>query len=97
MLSWIIVAGLPKTVAILVGGLVFAVLKMAYYVIAYYVGSPLLSCCLTNPIHVLGVDDVVLFTFGYYQITTSVLLEALPIHYLVFVVGAFVATIRTPK
>lgn len=98
MLSWVIVAGLPKPVAILVGGLVFAILKMGYYVIAYYVGSPLLSCCLINPIHVIGVNpDVVLFTFGYYKVTTSVLLEGGPIHYLVFVLGAFIATIKAPR
>lgn len=63
------------------------VLKVIYYVAAYIVGNPVLSCCLTTPISFLGTIGPTYFTFGYYQLTMSVLLEAFPLHFLIYAVG----------
>lgn len=86
MLSYFIVRDVrPVLLQATIGGILLAVIKMGYYLLAYALRAqaPWLSCCVVNPIHIIGLNpDQVWFMFYYYPVTTSVLIEGGPIHFI---------------
>lgn len=66
-----------------IGGVIFDTLVGAYYAVAYYTSSSVLSCCYVNAPMVNGVPQATYFMLGYYPITGNVLAFVL-VHFLVF-------------
>jgi hypothetical protein len=89
-----LVAGLPLWISALGGGLAFTGLLSLWYYFAFLTGNPSLSSCVTNyPSYncdTEGLPSAQIGSIAGYPITATTLAEP-TVHFLLFVVGYFLA------